>query len=69
MVIHASGAPGTSRGGEARDRATGNAIYVDMHVLCQAEKAPCDRLVEEFKQLNDGMRRDMQRKATQNKGI
>lgn len=47
----------------------GSGIYVDMYVLCQAEKAPCDRLVEEFKQLNDDLRRDMQRKATQNRGV
>jgi len=44
-------------------------IYLDMRVLCQAEKAPCDRLVEEFKQLNDELGRDMRRKATQNKGV
>ena len=40
-------------------------LYVEMSVLCEAEKEPCDRLVEEFKQLNERMRQAVQRKLQQ----
>jgi hypothetical protein len=36
-------------------------VWIEMKVLCQAEKAPCDALVEEFKQLNEQIRQSMQR--------
>ncbi|MBT8145189.1 MAG: DUF4019 domain-containing protein [Gammaproteobacteria bacterium] len=32
------------------------AIWIDMNALCQAEKAPCDALIEEFTQLNEKIR-------------
>ncbi|MEP7155559.1 MAG: DUF4019 domain-containing protein [Betaproteobacteria bacterium] len=34
----------------------GNDLTVDMAALCQAEKSACDKLVEEFKQLNERMK-------------
>jgi hypothetical protein len=34
-------------------------MYVDMSALCQAEKAACDKLIEEFKALNERMRSDI----------
>lgn len=36
------------------------AIAVEMSALCQAEKTACDKLLEEFKQLNERMRQSMQ---------
>jgi hypothetical protein len=36
------------------------AIAVEMSALCQAEKAACDKLLEEFKQLNERMRQSIQ---------
>jgi hypothetical protein len=31
-------------------------VYMVMQALCEAEKAPCDALIDEFKQLNQQMR-------------
>lgn len=39
------------------------AVGVHMTALCQAEKAACDRLIEEFQQLNDRIREHSQRRA------
>jgi hypothetical protein len=30
-------------------------VYVEMTALCQAEKIPCDKLIDEFKQMNERM--------------
>jgi hypothetical protein len=38
-------------------------VFIDMDVICQARKEPCDALVREFIQLNDGMRAEMAAKA------
>ncbi len=35
------------------------AMFVQMNALCQADKAACDRLIEEFKQLNERMAQDI----------
>ena len=37
------------------------AWYVNMNVLCQADKAPCDQLVQDFKLLNERMRESIER--------
>ena len=34
----------------------GGAWYIEMDALCQAQKAPCDKLIEQFKALNEQMR-------------
>jgi hypothetical protein len=36
------------------------AWYVDTRMLCEAEKPPCDKLAEDFYDLNDKMRRSLQ---------
>ncbi|WP_444884645.1 hypothetical protein [Microbulbifer sp. PSTR4-B] len=36
------------------------AIYIDIKALCQAEKAACDALIEQFKQLNERIAQQMQ---------
>jgi hypothetical protein len=38
-------------------------ISVRTAALCQAAKAPCDRLMAEFAQLNERMRQDMRNRA------
>lgn len=38
-------------------------ISLEMNVLCQAEKAPCDALVQEFQAINARIREQMQQKA------
>jgi hypothetical protein len=38
-------------------------IHLQMSVLCQAEKAACDKLVAEFQALNDKMRESLHRKS------
>ena len=38
-------------------------VYIEMSALCQAEKAPCDKLVEEFKELNDRIRQSVRAKS------
>ena len=35
-------------------------VWIDMQVLCQAAKAPCDTLVREFQELNDRIRTSLQ---------
>ncbi|WP_156473154.1 hypothetical protein [Pseudorhodoferax sp. Leaf265] len=35
---------------------SGGEVYIEMSALCQAEKAPCDKLIEDFKGLNEQMR-------------
>jgi len=35
-------------------------IYIDMKVLCQAEKKECDLLIQQFEQLNDNIRKSVQ---------
>ena len=37
------------------------AWYITMNVLCQADRAPCDKLVEDFKTLNEQMRQSIER--------
>ena len=39
------------------------AVGFHMTALCQAEKAACDRLIEEFQQLNDRVREQSQRRG------
>jgi hypothetical protein len=41
----------------------GSTIGVQMSVLCQAERAACDKLVAEFQTLNERMRQDIQRRT------
>jgi hypothetical protein len=36
---------------EAKD-----AIYIHMHILCEASKAACDKLVVDFQKLNESIR-------------
>ena len=38
----------------------GGSIFLNMQVHCEAAKRACDHLVEEFKQLNEQMKRDIQ---------
>lgn len=38
-------------------------IYIDMKALCQSTKESCDHLIEEFKNLNDSIRNEMQKKS------
>jgi len=35
-------------------------VYMKMNALCQAEKEPCDRLIAEFEELNNKMRKNVQ---------
>jgi len=37
----------------------GGSLYIDMRVLCEAQKAACDKLVREFQALNERMRREV----------
>ena len=39
------------------------AVYVDLSALCQAQKAPCDKLVAEFRELNAKMAEHMKIKS------
>jgi hypothetical protein len=39
------------------------AVGVHMTALCQAEKAACDKLIEEFQQLNNRIREQAQRRG------
>ena len=34
-------------------------VYIEMTALCQAEKVSCDKLVEEFKELNERIRQSV----------
>ena len=38
-------------------------VWIDMKVLCQAAKEPCDKLVREFQELNDRIKASMQPKT------
>ena len=35
-------------------------VYIEMTALCQAEKEPCDKLIEEFQSLNNKARDNVQ---------
>ena len=37
-------------------------IYIEMTALCEAEKTPCDRLIDEFNALNHRMRQNVQQR-------
>lgn len=39
------------------------AVFIDMRALCQAEKHACDKLIAEFRELNDKIRADMERRS------
>lgn len=45
------------------------AVVIEMTALCQAEKAPCDRLMADFEELNEAQRASLSRKtdSAQNK--
>lgn len=43
-------------------------VYVEMSALCQADKSACDKLIEEFKQLNNRARAAVQQKLNQGAG-
>ena len=43
-------------------------VYVEMSALCQADKSACDKLIEEFKQLNNRSRAAVQQKLNQGAG-
>jgi len=38
-------------------------VYIQMNVLCQTAKEPCDQLVRDFKQLNEQMSQSFKQKA------
>ena len=42
-------------------------VYIEMKVLCQAEKTPCDALVREFQGLNDRIKEELQNKTSQSR--
>jgi len=35
-------------------------VYIEMSALCQAEKAACDKLLEDFRELNERIRQSVQ---------
>jgi hypothetical protein len=37
-----------------------NQILINMSALCEAEKPKCDHLIEQFKAINDGIKRKME---------
>ena len=37
------------------------AWFVNMNALCEAEKAPCDKLMQDFRGLNEQMRQSLER--------
>lgn len=41
------------------------AVYIDMKVLCQADKTSCDTLVREFQALNDRIKEEVRNKISQ----
>ena len=43
-------------------------VYIEMRALCQADKSACDKLIEEFKQLNNRFREAVQQKLNQGSG-
>jgi hypothetical protein len=38
-------------------------VYVEMNVLCETDKASCDRLSEDFTELNEYMRNQLQQRG------
>jgi hypothetical protein len=40
-------------------------LYIEMSALCQAEKAPCDKLLEDFKELNERIRQSVRARLQQ----
>ncbi len=44
------------------DKQSDGEVFIEMCALCQAGRASCDKLVEEFKQLNERMRQSIQGK-------
>ncbi|MDZ7919032.1 hypothetical protein [Rhodoferax sp.] len=43
-------------------------VFIEMRALCQAEKAQCDKLIEEFKVLNESMRQSIQSRLKAGQG-
>lgn len=43
-------------------------VFIEMRALCEAEKAQCDRLIEEFKGLNENMRQSIQSRLKSGQG-
>ncbi|MDZ7938547.1 MAG: hypothetical protein U5M53_09815 [Rhodoferax sp.] len=43
-------------------------VFIEMRALCQAEKAQCDKLIEEFKVLNESMRQSIQSRIKAGQG-
>jgi len=39
------------------------AVYIEMKVLCQAQKNPCDALVREFQALNDRIKEEQEKRS------
>lgn len=52
---------------ELRVRPDGG-VYIEMRALCQADKSACDKLIEEFKQLNNRSHEGVQQKLNQGSG-
>lgn len=44
---------------EVKQNAQGG-VFIEMTALCQAEKEPCDRLIQEFQNLNNKTRKNVQ---------
>lgn len=40
-------------------------VYIEMSALCQAQKAPCDKLLEDFKELNERIRQSVRARIQQ----
>lgn len=40
-------------------------VYIEMSALCQAEKSSCDKLLEDFKELNDRIRQSVRARLQQ----
>lgn len=40
-------------------------IFIQMAALCEADKIPCDTLIDQFKAINEKIRQDTQRRANQ----
>lgn len=49
---------------EIKIRANGD-VYIETRALCQADQAACDKLLEEFKQLNERISVDVQQRIKQ----
>jgi len=35
-------------------------VFIEMTALCQAQKEPCDRLIKEFQEMNNKVRKNVQ---------